>query len=61
VTSRGNAYAHLVLRGGGESPGNNYKGTNFDVRSISEASGRCFFFKKKLQPLMCALFLRLRV
>mmetsp|Transcript_80017 Transcript_80017/g.129694 ORF Transcript_80017/g.129694 Transcript_80017/m.129694 type:complete len:268 (-) Transcript_80017:331-1134(-) len=39
VTTRGNKYAHLVLRGGGESS-TQYTGTNYDTTAITKASIR---------------------
>jgi 3-deoxy-7-phosphoheptulonate synthase len=43
VKTAGNKYAHLVLRGGGESA-RDFKGQNYDERSLKEASARLHVF-----------------
>lgn len=43
VKTAGNKYAHLVLRGGGESA-RDFKGQNYDERTLKDASARLHVF-----------------
>ena len=43
VKTAGNKYAHLVLRGGGESR-TDFKGQNYDERTLKDASARLHVF-----------------